>query len=112
MEILDFESFFRQLEIGECIDETCFYFVNDSQQKEYFLGCISTHDKPYWVGLCDIPNGMEFATADELVNAPIYNGCSLKERWNEVRIISIEGVSLEDWLELFVKNGVRRTLKE
>jgi len=33
------------------------------------------------------------------VNAPIFDGRSLKERWPEVRIFSIWGLRLDDWLE-------------
>ncbi len=95
---LDFECFFQQLLKGIWIDETCFYFVDDPNRVERFLGYLPQYDMPYWVGYCDIPNGTEFNTADELVNAKIYDGKSLKERWEEVRIISIEGISLESWL--------------
>lgn len=99
MMTLKFDYFFRQLEAGLNIDETCFYFVDDPEEIEYYLGYLPQYDKPYWVGYCDVENGAEFATAEELVNAPIFNGRSLKSKWHDVRICGIEGISLDDWLE-------------
>ncbi len=98
-EILDYDFFYKQLSAGIMIDETCFYFNDDPEEEEHYLGYLPQYDKPYWVGYCDIPDGTEFSTAEELVNAKIFNGRSLKERWNNVRIISIEGICLESWLE-------------
>ena len=98
-ELLDYDFFYKQLSAGIMIDETCFYFKDDPAKEEHYLGYLPQYDKPYWVGYCDIPDGTEFFTAEELVNAKIFNGSSLKERWDHVRIISIEGICLESWLE-------------
>ncbi len=99
MTSLPFDYFFRQLEAGASIDETCFYFTDDPEEIEHYLGYLPQYDKPYWVGYCDIENGTEFATAEELVNAPIFNGKSLKSRWNAVKICGIEGLRLDDWFK-------------
>lgn len=90
---------FRQLEAGAMIDETCFYFKDDPEEEEHYLGYLPKYKKPYWVGHCDIKDGCEFETASELMNAPIYNGKSLKSRWNEVVVVSIEGLDVEEWME-------------
>lgn len=95
---IDFDYYFRQLKAGMCIDETCFYFSDDPEKIEHYIGYLPEFDEPYWSGYCDIPDGTAYKTAEELINAPIWNGRSLRERWNEVRICHIEGVSLEDWL--------------
>ena len=58
-------------------------------------------EKPYWVRYCDVEGGCEFKTADELVNAPIYNGKSLKSRWDKVVIVSIESFPVDDWIQCF-----------
>jgi hypothetical protein len=81
MNTLDYEYFFRQLKAGISIDETCFYFVDDPQKEEHYIGFLPQYEKPYWVGYCDIPDGCEFHTAEELVNAKIFDGQSLIERW-------------------------------
>ena len=97
MKTLDFDYFYRHLEAGVSINETCFYFTDDADKIERYLGFIPKYDKPYWVGYCDIPDGTEFCSAEELVNAKIYNGGSLKERWGSVRITGISGVDLDYW---------------
>lgn len=91
--------FLRQLEAGMWIDETCFYFSDDLIEEEHYLGYRPEYKKPYWVGYCDIKDGCEFKTASELVEAPIFNGKSLKSRWKQVVIVSIEGLSEDDWME-------------
>lgn len=79
------------------MDETCFYFDDDIEEGEHYLGYLPKCEKSYWVGYCDIEGGTDFHSAAELVEAPIYHGKSLKERWNHVIIISIEGMCFEDW---------------
>ena len=49
----------------------------------------------------DIENGCEFESAKELVEAPIFDGKSLHERWNSVVICSIEGCDLANWIKYF-----------
>lgn len=99
MSILDYEFFFLQLKAGLWIGETCFCFSDDPEEVEHYIGFLPEYEKPYWSGYCDIPDGTEYETAEELVNAPIWNGKSLKERWSEIRICHIDGLSLEDWME-------------
>ena len=97
---LTFEFFYNQLKYGMNINETCFC-LKDDEVTEYYLGYIAGKKKPYWVGLCDIKEGCEFYTVDELINAKIYNGKSLLECWDNIRILSIEGVPVDEWLEYF-----------
>lgn len=94
---MDWDFFYKQLEAGHNIDETCFYFSDDAEEEVHYIGFIAKYECPYWAGYCDIPNGCEFSTAEELVNAPIYNGMSLKERWDKVVITEIEGICVEEW---------------
>lgn len=51
---MDWDFFFRQLAAGMNIDETCFYFSDDPNEEEHYLGYLPQYDKPYWVGYCDI----------------------------------------------------------
>ena len=57
----------------------CFYFNDDPEEDEHYLGYDSRYQNPYWVGLCDIEGGCSFSSANELVNAPIYEGKTLKD---------------------------------
>ena len=102
MEKLDFDSFLAQLTLGECVGEVEFYFSDERDESKgsiHCLGCLQQFPLPYWAGYCDIPNGCEFQTAEELVNAPIYNGRSLAERWEAVCFTSLDGMPLEEWLQ-------------
>jgi hypothetical protein len=99
MKTLDYEYFFQQLKAGDSGDETCFYFSDDPKEDEHYIGFLSEYEKPYWVGFCDVENGCEFDTAEELVEAKIFNGKSLKERWPFVRIVNIQGIDLDVWLK-------------
>ena len=51
---MDWDFFFRQLAAGMNIDETCFYFSDDPNEEEHYLGYLPQYDTPYWVGYCDI----------------------------------------------------------
>lgn len=109
MDTLDYDFFLKTLkENGPWLDETFFYFSDESTEQEHWLGCMLSQKKPYWVGGCDIPDGCEFDTAEELMNAPIYNGKSLCDRWAEVRIISTMGISLDEWCELYRQNHLMK----
>lgn len=99
MDTLDYDYFFKQLKAGVSIDETCFYFIDDPQELEHYIGFLPQYEKPYWVGYCDIPNGHEYVSAKDLVEAKIFDGKSLRERWDNVRIVSIWGICLDDWLK-------------
>ena len=64
------------------VDETRFYFNDDADKSEHYLGCLRAFQKPYWVGYCDVPDGCEFDTAYE----------------------EIGGLSVDDWLKLYRNN--------
>lgn len=100
MNTVDFSFFLSELTKGGIMDEACFYFVDEIGEPEHYIGCLLQNDKPYWAGLCDIPDGTEFSTAEELVNAKIYRGKSLKERWNNVRIVCMGGIPMDDYLKM------------
>ena len=95
---LDFEFFLRQLKTGIHVDESCFYFSDDIDKAEHHIGFLPQPEQPYLADCCDIPDGIAFQTAEELVDAKIYQGKSLRERWDCVRFINIGGVSFDYWL--------------
>ncbi len=99
-----FETFQKILENDDKfqIDETLFYFDDEPEnEQEHFLGCIRDYDKPYWIGYCDIPNGCDFETASDLLNAKVFNGSSIRDRWEHIVIENIGGILIEDWLEQY-----------
>lgn len=99
-----YEKLLRLFEIGYFVDETCFYFSSDPNQYEHFLGYLPEYDTPFWVGYCDIENGTAFTTAEEMFTAPIFDGKSLKDRWDEVVLINIGGLCIEDWGKMALRS--------
>lgn len=87
------------------IDETLFYFDDEPEfERTHYIGCIRKYKKPYWAGYCDIKDGAEFLTAQELFTAKIYNGKSIKDRWSHLVLVEIGGISAGEWLEFHEKN--------
>lgn len=95
---LHIDYLIQEFRAGMNVDETSFSFEKDNQDFICYI-CYSENELlPYWAGLCDLPDGRRFRTADELFEARIYDGKSLKERWDEVTIYSINSLPLDDWL--------------
>lgn len=96
-----FEEFLRILENDDHypINETLFYFDDDIDETDHMLGCIRNYEKPYWIGYCDIADGCEFNTANELLSAKIFDGKSMKERWEHIIFETVGGIGLKDWLD-------------
>lgn len=84
---------------GKHVDETNFYFEDDPDEQEHFLGYLPevSEEKPYWVGYCDIKDGCEFSTAEEMFEAKIFEGRSLRDRWDSVVLVNIGGISVSDY---------------
>ena len=97
-DLTDFDFFLHCLKTdGWRMDETSFYFADDPAEAEHLIGYLPQYETPYWAGYCDIPDGCEFRTAEELVNAKIYGNKSLCERWASVRLINVGGIPLKDF---------------
>ena len=93
----DYNFVFRQFEKGHpFVDETVFYFRSDPKEEEHYIGYDTDMKKPYWAGLCDIPEGKEFSTAKELFEAEIYDGRSIKQRWAELILVSMGGLNVRE----------------
>ena len=95
---MNYETLFDLFE-RKCrnIDETSFYFKTDPNEVEHYIGYLPQFELPYWVGYCDIEDGWECKTAKELFEAPIFDGKSIKDRWDEIVLIQIGGISFDDW---------------
>ncbi len=88
------------------IDETTFYFMEESPGDSHIIGYLGygsqpVADKPYWAGYCDHENGFTANTADELFEAPIYGGKSLKDRWKDVYIWTIGPMEPKEFIQMF-----------
>lgn len=103
--IYSYELFLKIFENDDVfpVDETLIYFDDELEnQQTHYLGCLREYDKPYWVGYCDIPDGGEFFTAKEMLEAKIFDGKSIKDRWEHVVIVNIGGFNYEEWLEMYM----------
>ncbi|MBR1558615.1 MAG: hypothetical protein IJ646_00090 [Clostridia bacterium] len=83
------------------IDETTFWFTGEAPGEQHYLGCLpeGPHPKtPYWAGYCDLAEGFDCATAEDLFDAPIFGGRSLKERWHEVNIHEFGYVPIDEYI--------------
>lgn len=96
------------------VDETVFYFDDDPEEAEHYIGYIPEFkgeivDNPYWIGLCDIETveGRVFATAKELFEAKVFGGKSIKERWEHVVVFQIGGFGAEDFIEMYGEDILR-----
>ncbi|MBO4866997.1 MAG: hypothetical protein J5582_10640 [Ruminococcus sp.] len=100
---LDYEKFLGIFKNADRhnVDETTFYFDDDPDEQEHYLGWIGGQEKPYWVGYCDIHDGCEYSSAEEMFTAKIYEGRSLKERWEQADICTIGGIDAETWLSYY-----------
>ena len=108
---LQIDYLIQEFKAGMNVDETSFSFEKDNQDLLRYIGYSENDPLPYWAGLCDLPNGRRFQTADELFEAKIYDGKSLKERWDEVTIYSINSLPLDDWLSC-LPHSVETTVYE
>ena len=95
---MDYNTFFSLFdEKHKNIDETCFYFKNDPDEIVHYIGYLPEFASPYWIGYCDVDGGCDFKTAKELFEAPVFDGRSLKDRWDDVVFVSIAGIDFEEW---------------
>ena len=108
---MDYDLFLRCLtECADRIDETWFLFLDDVVRGECILGYIpyiminnrdrKRFDKPYWIGTgCDIKDGAEFLTAEEMLEAKVYGGRSIKEAWENVCVLNLGMIPLDVWFD-------------
>lgn len=95
---IDFKTLFDLFDSkAPNIDETSFCFRTDPNRVEHFIGYLPQYEAPYWIGLCDIDGGCSFETAKELFEAPVFDGRSIKDRWDEVVLLQIGAIGMEDW---------------
>ncbi|QHW36903.1 hypothetical protein GZH82_06020 [Staphylococcus ursi] len=108
---VNLEYFINLLNNGMKLDNLAFSFKSDNNDVCYFIGCINGEENPYSEFFSDYSELKTFENVEELFNSNIFNGKSLKERWTEVLIDSINGIQFGDWLTQF-NEGLKINLYE
>lgn len=99
-ERMPFEQLLFLFQSGHAaIDETSFFFSDDPEKEEHFIGFLPQQERPYWVGLCDIEGGCDFLSAEDLFSAKVFDGRSLHDRRKNVVLLQIGGLGVDDWMK-------------
>ncbi len=65
----------------------------------------------FWYGLTpDGKNAYDYATFEEMANAPVFDGCSLKDVWGQVVIEEIDGCDPQERLEVYIGDKSNRRM--
>lgn len=79
--------------------EISFYVENSDKFCDCWMGFNKDFSEPYWYGLTsDGKNGYDFKTAEEMFNAKVFDGRSIKDLWHDIYFTSINGISARDWV--------------
>ena len=71
-------------------------------QDEYWMGKTEQEDsneQAIWLQSDDLPY-CEFSSFENLIQAKVFRGKSMIEVWDDVEFLSIEGMSVRDWMHL------------
>ena len=80
------------------VGEINFSIVSDEIYDDCWMGCFSDGDTPYWFGLTpDGKQAYDYATADELLSAKVFNGKSMAELWDKVKFHTLDAISDFSW---------------
>lgn len=94
-----FNVFRQKLIDGDQVYENHFCIEDNDKYDDCWIGFNDDYDKPYWFGLTpDGNNAYEFKTADEILNAKVFGGESLKDLWTHVYFYSLNGLNAKDWV--------------
>ena len=69
----------------------------------YMIGWIAETEKPYWIGGWDGAQDARFSSAEELADAPVFGGKSLRERWDDIMWLSLMSIPTDEWMSLFLR---------
>lgn len=86
------------------VDETTFYFSGEEPGDQHYLGFLPEYALPYWAGYCDMKDGLDCGSAEELFFAKVYDGHSLADRWEEVHLYAIGWRSVQAYTDLHIKD--------
>ena len=95
---IKYEYFREKLIKKDSVCEINFNIIGDEDYQDIWMGYCDEH-KLYWFSKMKgaEENGYDFETADELLNAKVFNGKSMTELWDKVEFDSINCVSTHTW---------------
>ncbi|HFI0796425.1 TPA: hypothetical protein ACGO8I_002131 [Streptococcus suis] len=95
---LQYDYFLQEFEAGMMPGEINFSFETDEEKELCSFGYSKEAEQPYWIRENKQTDEKSFISSALLFSCPLFDGKSLRERWDEVVIYSIAGQSLNDWL--------------
>ena len=89
MQKMDYYSFLKIIEDTVNMTEFHFYFSNDLLRRKHEIICHRMRVKPFCIKRYNDQKSYEFSTVDDMSEAKIFNGKSLRDKWNYVVFTSI-----------------------
>lgn len=96
---IKYEYFREKLIEKDSVWEINFSIIGNEDYQDVWMGYCDEH-KLYWFSRMKgaEENGYDFETADELLNAKVFNGKSMAELWDKIEFDSINGVCTHTWV--------------
>lgn len=87
-----------------CCQEILFKLENSEKYNHCWMGVINKNgSSEYWFGLTsDGKEAYDYTNFDQMTSAPVFNGKSLKEIWDTINILSINGCSPESMIPFYL----------
>lgn len=60
--------------------------------------CYSEDEDCYWFGLSEVKQSYNYKTAEEILNAKVFDGKSMCELWDKVEFYTVNGLSSYSWM--------------
>lgn len=91
-------DYFRERLIKK--DDICeinFSITGNNDYQNCWMG-YSDDEDCYWFGLSDAKQSYDYKTADDILNAKVFDGKSMCELWDKVEFYTVNGVSSHTWV--------------
>lgn len=100
----DFTNIFKNNTPENICHEVLFLVEGYSKYQHSWLGATNRNSTlSYWLGLTpDSTEAYNFSSFDEMVNAPVFEGKSLKEIWDKVDILSFDALEPDYIIPLYL----------
>ena len=91
------------------------FMLQNNQKYDYcWMGKMWSRDEKkdiFWYGLTpDGKNALDYSSFDEMANAPVFDGLSLKDVWNQIVIEEIDGCDPQERLEDYIGDKPNRRM--